>query len=221
VSGKAAESTQVGVEWIGAAGVEADCELLALCQAALGELALQDWQLVVSHARFAPAYLVALGVEETALSGLLRDLGQGNYVGVQEQLRSLSIDPAVLHELSSLEPFDPDSFPYDRIDWEASSHGRTVLAAWQELTELAAALRRQGLADGVAFDLALHRDPAYYTGMVFEVFAPGVGAPIAYGGRYDHLLGQFGAEAPAIGFTFELERLLTVLTEGAWLQSAP
>jgi ATP phosphoribosyltransferase regulatory subunit len=220
VSGRAAESTQVGVEWIGAAGPDSDCELLALCQTALGEIGVHGWQLVVSHAQFAPAYLAAAGVPERELAGLVHDLGQGDYVAVRAALEALGCDPAVLTALSTLDPFHPDAAPFPpNPGGGTAAHLATLEQAWAELTGLAAALSRRGAAGGVSFDLALHRDPAYYTGIVFEVFAPGVGAPVAYGGRYDRLLEQFGAGAPAIGFTFELERLLAALTDGDWLHA--
>ena len=57
------------------------------------------------------------------------------------------------------------------------------------------------------FDLGLSRAPGYYTGAVFEVYDPAVGMPIGGGGRYDHLLGQFGRALPAVGFALEVEKL--------------
>ena len=63
------------------------------------------------------------------------------------------------------------------------------------------------VAERVIFDLGLSRAPGYYTGAVFEVYDPAVGMPIGGGGRYDHLLGQFGRELPAVGFALEVEKL--------------
>ena len=34
----------------------------------------------------------------------------------------------------------------------------------------------------------------YYTGLVFEAYAPGLGSPLGGGGRYDNLLASYGAE---------------------------
>jgi ATP phosphoribosyltransferase regulatory subunit len=48
----------------------------------------------------------------------------------------------------------------------------------------------------------------YYTGLVFDIYAEGVGGEIGGGGRYDHLIGRFGCELPATGFAFDLDRLL-------------
>ena len=45
-------------------------------------------------------------------------------------------------------------------------------------------------------------DRGYYTGVRFWVYGDDRRTPIARGGRYDSLYSRFGADAPAIGFTF-------------------
>jgi ATP phosphoribosyltransferase regulatory subunit len=57
----------------------------------------------------------------------------------------------------------------------------------------------------VAVDLGEARGLGYYTGLTFAGFAPGAGAAVASGGRYDQLLGRFGRPGPAIGFAIDLE----------------
>ncbi len=57
------------------------------------------------------------------------------------------------------------------------------------------------------FDLGLVRNIGYYTGAVFEVYDPALGAPIGGGGRYDELLGRFGRPLPAVGFALDVDRL--------------
>ncbi|WP_231493519.1 ATP phosphoribosyltransferase regulatory subunit [Alicyclobacillus macrosporangiidus] len=223
-SGKAAESTQVGVEWIGRSGAEADADVIALCQAALEALELDGWQMVASHAAFAPAFLEAHGIAPETAESLTLCLARGDYVGFRGVIGALSaatgVADDVLDQLSTLDPLAAD-LPEPLLRRFADSEaGRRALTAWKELRDLAAVLQRRGLADRVSFDLTLVRDLTYYTGIVFEVFAPGAGAPIALGGRYDDLLVQFGTPAPAIGFAFEAERLLTVQTEGEWLHEA-
>jgi ATP phosphoribosyltransferase regulatory subunit len=63
------------------------------------------------------------------------------------------------------------------------------------------------VADRVIFDLGLVRNIGYYTGAVFEVYDPALGAPIGGGGRYDQLLGRFGRQLPAVGFALGVDRL--------------
>jgi ATP phosphoribosyltransferase regulatory subunit HisZ len=45
----------------------------------------------------------------------------------------------------------------------------------------------------------------YYTGLRFWVYGDDRRTPIAQGGRYDSLYGRFGADAPAVGFTFTVD----------------
>ena len=63
------------------------------------------------------------------------------------------------------------------------------------------------VAERVIFDLGLVRNIGYYTGAVFDVYDPALGAPIGGGGRYDELLGRFGAALPAVGFALGVDRL--------------
>lgn len=218
-SGKAAESSQVGVEWIGTeASSQVDCDILALCQQAMASVHGIEFQMVVSHARFAPAYLRAKGVPDQHINQLLHLLAEGNYVGFRDVLLNNHRQDDILSELMSFDPFAPSTFESEaRTTVAGTAAGSAAICAWNELVELARALSNRSLHAHVSFDLSLFRDVSYYTGVVFEVFSPGVGAPIALGGRYDDLLAQFGAPAPAIGFTFEIERVLAVLSDGAWL----
>jgi ATP phosphoribosyltransferase regulatory subunit len=68
------------------------------------------------------------------------------------------------------------------------------------------------VAARVIFDLGLVRDLGYYTGAVFDVYDPALGAPLGGGGRYDELLGRFGRPLPAVGFALTIDRLHIALT---------
>ena len=65
-----------------------------------------------------------------------------------------------------------------------------------------------------AFSAEFGRTLEYYSGFVFEIFAPDLGdqSPIAGGGRYDHLLKMCGAseDIPALGAAIHTERLLSI-----------
>ena len=68
-----------------------------------------------------------------------------------------------------------------------------------------------GLADSVILDLGEVRGFDYYSGVNFEGYVTGLGAEVCGGGRYDHLLGRFGASLPATGFAFDVGRLLLAM----------
>jgi ATP phosphoribosyltransferase regulatory subunit len=64
------------------------------------------------------------------------------------------------------------------------------------------------LSEHVLFDMGEVRKMEYYTGLVFDIYAEGVGGEVGGGGRYDHLIGRFGRELSATGFAFDLDRLM-------------
>jgi ATP phosphoribosyltransferase regulatory subunit len=73
-------------------------------------------------------------------------------------------------------------------------------------------MQRAGLApEKIHFSCGFARRIDYYTGIVFEMHAPGgdQSSPILAGGRYDGLLKRLGAERsiPAIGFALWPQRL--------------
>jgi ATP phosphoribosyltransferase regulatory subunit len=54
-------------------------------------------------------------------------------------------------------------------------------------------------------------DIEYYTGLYFECFIPEFGYILGSGGRYDKLCGAFGRDLPAVGFAFNLDKLMMAL----------
>jgi ATP phosphoribosyltransferase regulatory subunit len=70
--------------------------------------------------------------------------------------------------------------------------------------------RLEIIARGAGAECAIHLDDVdagrgYYTGLRFRAYDATTRATIAQGGRYDDLYGQFGAPAPAVGFTITCE----------------
>ena len=77
--------------------------------------------------------------------------------------------------------------------------------AGERLSALSASLQAAGTRVVVTFD----REDAdgYYTGARFRIYADGATTPVAKGGRYDELYGCFGADAPAVGFTINVDAI--------------
>lgn len=78
---------------------------------------------------------------------------------------------------------------------------RTIEAV-KDLQQLFSLLKKAGV-ENIKFDVTLMRGFDYYTGMVFEVFDlfPDNNRAMFGGGRYDGLVGLFGAEPiPTVGF---------------------
>ena len=90
--------------------------------------------------------------------------------------------------------------------WAATPRSTSSRDAW-ELLEAA------GAAERVIVDFSVMRSFDYYTGLVAEAYAPGLGLPLGGGGRYDGVLAAFDAPAPAAGFALGLERVMIALME--------
>ena len=83
-----------------------------------------------------------------------------------------------------------------------------ALAGLRDVLDLLA----PAVAERVIFDLGLARGLGYYSGAVFDVYDPALGAPLGGGGRYDDLLGRFGRSLPAVGFALGVDRLHAALS---------
>jgi ATP phosphoribosyltransferase regulatory subunit len=87
---------------------------------------------------------------------------------------------------------------------------RTLLRPLERLAQVYERLVSPG-QQSVLIDLGEFRGFEYYDGIVFDVFAPGIGAELGGGGRYDHLMGRFGRTAASTGFGLDVDRLFRAL----------
>ena len=100
----------------------------------------------------------------------------------------------------------------DALDKAASQvHNERSLAAISRLKELYKVLTYYGVEKYISFDLGILSRFNYYTGVIFSAYTYGVGDAIAKGGRYDNLLGKYGTDAPAIGFSIIVDDLMSAL----------
>ena len=69
----------------------------------------------------------------------------------------------------------------------------------------------------LVFDPTLVRGMSYYTGTIFEIAMPELGAACGGGGRYDKMVGKFtGQDVPACGFSIGFERIVLLLMESGF-----
>jgi ATP phosphoribosyltransferase regulatory subunit len=138
-------------------------------------------------------------VKPSDREALLSTLAARDFVALDERLSRLSI--AVESRELLLEV--PQRRGGPEVLSEADGPVSEAVAGLRSVYELLAS----DVASRVIFDLGLVGSIGYYTGAVFEVYDPALGAPIGGGGRYDELLGRFGRSLPAVGFALGIERL--------------
>ena len=209
--GRPAEYEQIGIELIGDGTRSADAEVIALMIAVLKEVGLTDFKVAVGHVKFMNSLFLDI-VESTDRADALRKfLNEKNYVGYREYVKQIQLSSKDEHRLLALLQLRGEK------DVIASARELTrseeALQALDELASLEATLEAYGVASDVTFDLTLVRHMNYYTGIVFEAYADGIGMPLSGGGRYDELLAKFNRPAQATGFGIRLDYLLDALGE--------
>ena len=211
------ERLQAGCELVGAAGPEADAEMLTLASAALLALGLRSSRISVGTM----GYFAALTRAANASGRLARALSDAVDRKDLPMLRTLcerEVPPGKARDaiLMLAQPPRPQSQAAQLLSQAES------LAPSDEARD---ALRRisatLALAKGdLEVDLGEVRGLGYYTGIVFNLYAQGAPRPVGGGGRYDSLLSRFGDPRPAVGFSLDLDALAPLAAGGGPLASA-
>lgn len=207
-AGQQREFWQAGVELIGAPGPQADAEVLALTAHALDAAGLAGARLALGQLAFFDALLDELRLDPAQQAALHVAIDRNSAAGLEEFLRACALPPHQRRTLEGLPRLSGD----DAAALLAHAHGLALNAgmhaALDRLRAILDALDAYGLAGRVALDLTEIHNLGYYTGITFEALAPGLGFPLAGGGRYDHLVGTFGPEQPAVGVALSVDRIL-------------
>jgi ATP phosphoribosyltransferase regulatory subunit len=197
--GQSRELLQAGIELIGAPAPQGTAEALTVLCHALDATGLADYRVGLGDASLLPALMDGLEVREEVQGSVLGTLARRDFVALEQRLVAAGL-PAPATELLV-------SVPQRRGGPEvlAGTPGPTAdaVAGLRQVHELL----EPAVAERIIFDLGLVRNIGYYTGAVFEVYDPALGAPIGGGGRYDELLGRYGRSLPAVGFALGVERL--------------
>ena len=194
--GRQCEFYQAGVELLGVSNAFADAEIVALAAQALNVAGLVDFKICLGQVEFAAGLMENLSpaVQTQIKSAIERhDIVALNKLDIDDALKKIPTLQGGREILSTA---------------QSLAHNERSRRAIDNLSEIYRLLEIYGVAEKISFDLGLIRDFEYYTGMVFEAYAPGVGYTLAGGGRYDHMLKDFGAACPATGFALGIERVL-------------
>ena len=200
---------QCGIECVGLKGPEADAEVIEVAARACEGVGLRDYLVELAQVKIGAEVLdhvpdaARTRVVETlaakdsrTLEALLKDAG----VVARERKRLL-----MLCELYG----DRSVIAQARRRLQNTAARRAL----DELERVVERLEAAGLGERVAIDLGDLRRHSYYTGVSMTLLAEGPGEPLGMGGRYDDLLGRYGAPSPATGFAFEVDNVSWALSE--------
>lgn len=203
------EFRQAGVELVGSSSPFADAEVISLAVDVLREAGVSGFQINIGHIEIFRGLIGDLGLE-AATAAIIEDcLSRKDFVALESALVEAGLAPEQTQLILSIPSFHGKEEVLERVERLVKSP-RTA-AALDNLRQVYTALNLFGVCEQVAIDLGVLRGFDYYTGVVFEGYAPGLGFPVCEGGRYDGLLGNFGFECPATGFAVNMEHLVSIL----------
>ncbi len=203
--GQMREFLQAGIELVGAAGPQGTAEALTVLYHALDAVGLRDFKIGLGDASLYPMLLRSHDVPQDAVELLMDTLIRRDFVALEAELGRLGLDDADAELLLRMPQIRGGS---EVLDADAGAPVANAVAGLAGVYELLL----PEVAERVIFDLGLVRRMGYYTGAVFDVYDPALGAPLGGGGRYDDLLGRFGRPLPAVGFALTIDRLHIALT---------
>jgi ATP phosphoribosyltransferase regulatory subunit len=210
LQGRLKESTQIGAELIGAGSIDADAEMIALTVQMLQASGLEDFHIDIGHVGFFKALVSALDLDDEERDRLRGYITEKKLFGVENMLKQLHLPPEKAEILLNL----PSLF--GSVDVLSQARQMTdnpqALSVLDYLQDVYALIVSYGFERYITIDLGMLANYNYYTGIILRGYTYGTGDAIMKGGRYDQLIGQFGKDAPSIGFVVELDELLTALS---------
>ena len=204
--GKLHEFTQAGIELIGNKSLEADAEVIRVAINALKAVGVNDFAVHIGSSQFFDDLLNDLGLDETSKIAVYHAIEKKDAVEVKAILKEAQIDGEMLELLIELIQCSGQIALLRTI--KAKMTSSKAKEALDELEALYEYLEDYGVSDYIRFDFSLMSYGQYYTGIMFQIFTLGVGSALVEGGRYDHLLAQFGKDLPAVGFGMHINLVL-------------
>ena len=192
--GREREFWQLNVDVFGVEDIAADVEIITMADTILKEFGAKsgDYVIRINNRKFIH-YMMAeyLGLDSVGALQMTKLFDRRNKITEQD------FDEQALQILGEAQADDiakiKQIIDADSIDSLPEELQRA--AAIDEIREVFNGLSKAGV-DGAVFDATLMRGLDYYTGTVFEVFDthPDNNRSLFGGGRYDGLVGLFGAE---------------------------
>ncbi|WP_152656121.1 ATP phosphoribosyltransferase regulatory subunit [Oceanobacillus sp. CFH 90083] len=203
--------TQAGVELFGERTPEADAELIALAVTSLKELAIPSFKIEIGHATFYKELLREANLNVMQQKQLDQYIQSKNISEIVPFLKDLSLDAFLIEKLRKIPMLYGDaSFVIEEAEnIITTDRMREELDYLSKVYQL---LKDYQVDSYISINLGLINHMNYYSGIIFQGFAEGLGQPIMMGGRYDYLSRSFNREMPAIGFAFEVDLLVNLLS---------
>ncbi|ORU91743.1 MAG: ATP phosphoribosyltransferase regulatory subunit [Cycloclasticus sp. symbiont of Poecilosclerida sp. N] len=204
---KSRSPIQVGAELYGNQHIKSDVEIIRLMLETLAISGLQEVHLDLGHVSIFRGLTKKVALSDEQEAELFEALQRKATEEVDALLTSYQLDNAWHKAFYDLLNLNGDVSVLEQAKVSLAVGGEDVLAAIDELQQVAHLLSAIYPSLPLYFDLAELRCYQYQTGIVFAAFVPGFGSEVARGGRYDNLTGPLESPLPATGFSADIKIL--------------
>ncbi|MHB8232286.1 MAG: ATP phosphoribosyltransferase regulatory subunit [bacterium] len=203
VLGKPREIWQVGAELVGPESPESDAELIIMGIESLKRLNIKDFSVDIGNVEFFRG--IVSDIEAPVRKKIEEFILRKDSSGLHTFLGTVSLPSDKKEAISEL-PFIFGEKSVIKKAWKMACNEMSKNAL-ETLERVVSYVKSYKLEKYITIDLGEIRGLNYYTGTIFECFAPHVGYEIFGGGRYNNLIGRFGENCAGAGFAVNLDIL--------------
>ena len=221
--GRYRQFTQCDIDMVGEPSNLAEMELITATPTTIGRLGFKNFEIRINERRILKAMAAYSGFEEKDYDSIFITLDKMDKIGLEGVAAELEEEGYAKESIDKyLELFELLKDRKDVAEGVAFLKDKLGDFLDQEvadsLTEIATAVNATKNAEfTLVFDPTLVRGMSYYTGTIFEIAMPELGAACGGGGRYDKMIGKFtGNDVPACGFSIGFERIILLLMESGF-----
>lgn len=221
--GRYRQFTQCDIDILGEPSNLAEIELITATTTTIGRLGFKNFEIRINERRILKAMAAYSGFAEGSYDGLFITLDKMDKIGVEGVAEELAKgghpQESIDKYLGLFKLLEEKKDVAEGVAFLADTLGEYLDAdVVTNMTEIATAVNATKAADfTLVFDPTLVRGMGYYTGTIFEISMPELGAACGGGGRYDKMIGKFtGSDVPACGFSIGFERIILLLMESGF-----
>ena len=218
--GRYRQFMQCDIDILGEPSNLAEIELILATTTTIGKLGFKNFRININDRRILKAMAAYSGFAEEEFDTVFIILDKMDKIGmdgVEEDLKANGFAEESVNKYMSL--FKGMDEAEDALEYLANEIKDYLESTVKEsLSEIIGSVKATKNADfDIIFDPTLVRGMSYYTGTIFEIVMPELGASCGGGGRYDKMVGKFtGQEVPACGFSIGFERIILLMMESGF-----
>lgn len=221
--GRYRQFTQCDIDILGEPSNLAEIELITATTTTIGRLGFKNFEIRINERRILKAMAAYSGFAEEDYDSVFITLDKMDKIGVEgvsEELAKNGYPQEAIDKYLKLFALLQDKKDVaEGVELLKNTLGEYLdEEVVTNMTEIAIAVNAtKGAEFNLVFDPTLVRGMSYYTGTIFEIAMPELGAACGGGGRYDKMIGKFtGNDVPACGFSIGFERIILLLMESGF-----